>query len=64
MHKFLKYILRNVKRNKVRTFLTVFGVMIAVAIFCFLASLGNSMTASIDKVAEDTMLVVGEKDQY
>lgn len=64
MLKFVPYILRNVKRNKVRTVLTVFGVMVAIAIFCFLASIESSVNAAIDQAAENTVLVVNEKDQW
>jgi cell division protein FtsX len=56
--------MRNVKRNKVRTSLTLLGMMVAVAIFCFLASIESSMNQAIDSVAQNTLLVVNEKDQW
>lgn len=64
MIKFWPYILRNVTRNKVRTGLTLLGVMVAVGIFCFLASIESSMHGSIDRAAQNTLLVVNEKDQW
>jgi type II secretory pathway component PulJ len=62
--KFWPYIIRNVLRNKVRTGLTLLGVMIAVGIFCLLASIESSMFRSIDRVAQGSLLVVNEKDQW
>lgn len=64
MHKFFPYILRSVLRSKVRTVLTLAGVMVAVAIFCFLASIESSMNAEIDRVAQGSLLVLSEKDQW
>ncbi|MEW6741404.1 MAG: hypothetical protein AB1486_01490 [Planctomycetota bacterium] len=64
MHRFLPYMLRSVLRNKVRTTLTLFGVMVAVGIFCFLASIESSVTNAIDQVAQGTLLVLSEKDQW
>lgn len=64
MFKFWPYIIRNVFRNKVRTGLTLFGVMIAVGIFCLLASIESSMHRSIDRVAQGSLLIVNEKDQW
>ncbi len=43
MPKFLPYVLRSIVRNKVRTVLTLFGLMVAVGIFCFLVSIETSM---------------------
>jgi cell division protein FtsX len=64
MIKFWPYILRNVFRNKVRTVLTLLGVMVAVGIFCFLASIESSMHHAIDRVAQNSLLVLTEKDQW
>ena len=64
MLRFSPYIMRNVVRNKVRTSLTLLGMMVAVAIFCFLASIESSMNQAIDSVAQNTLLVVNEKDQW
>jgi len=64
MYKFLPYIFRNVIRSPVRTVLTVLGVMVAVAIFCFLASIESSMNEEIDRVAQGSLLVLSEKDQW
>ena len=64
MFRFWPYVLRNVARNKVRTSLTLLGMMVAVGIFCFLASIESSMNSAIDKVAQNTLLVVNEKDQW
>ena len=61
---FLRYIARNVLRNKTRTTLTVLGVTVAVAIFCFLASIESSMNRSIDQVSQSSLLVIAEKDQW
>lgn len=61
---FGNYVVRNVLRNKARTVLTVLGVTVAVAIFCFLASIESSMNRSIDRVAQSSLLVVAEKDQW
>ena len=64
MPRFLPYIMRNVVRNKVRTSLTLLGMMVAVTVFCFLASIESSMNQAIDSVAQNTLLVVNEKDQW
>jgi threonine/homoserine/homoserine lactone efflux protein len=64
MLKFLPYILRNTLRNRARTLLTIFGMMVAALVFCFLASIESSMNSAIDKVAQTTLLVLGEKDQW
>ena len=64
MPRFLPYILRSVLRNKVRTALTLLGMMVVVAVFCFLASIESSMNNTIDKVAQTTLLVLNEKDQW
>ena len=39
-------------------------LLVAVGIFCFLASIESSMNRTIDAVAQNTMLVVAEKDQW
>lgn len=62
--KFWPYIIRNVLRNKVRTLLTTLGVTVAVGIFCLLASIEASMHRTIDDVAQQSLLVVNEKDQW
>ena len=62
--KLMPYVLRSIARNKVRTVLTLFGLMVAVGIFCFLASIESSMHGSIDRVAQNTLLVLNEKDQW
>ena len=64
MLKFWPYILRSVMRNKVRTVLTMLGMMVVVSVFCFLASIESSMNNTIDKVAQTTLLVLNEKDQW
>jgi len=64
MPRFWPYILRNVLRNRVRTALTVLGMMVAVGIFCFLASIESSMHRAIDRVAQGSLLVLTEKDQW
>ena len=64
MTRFWPYILRNTLRNKVRTILTLVGMMVTVSVFCFLASIPSSVNAAIDRVAQTTLLVVGEKDQW
>jgi len=58
------YVLRSALRNRVRTVLTLLGTMVTVAVFCFLASIESSVDAAIDRVAQTTLLVVGEKDQW
>jgi cell division protein FtsX len=64
MHKFLPYIWKSIRRNKVRTALTVFGVMVAVAIFIFLGSFESSMNATIESAAQGTLLVMSQKDAW
>ncbi len=64
MTRFWPYILRNTLRNKVRTVLTLVGMMVTVSVFCFLASIPSSVNSAIDRVAQTTLLVVGEKDQW
>lgn len=64
MIKFLPYILRSVFRNKVRTALTLMGLMVAVGTYCFLASVESSMDDTIDRAAQAALLVLNEKDQW
>ena len=64
MLKLLPYILKNVKRNKARTILTVLGVMVAISIFSFLFSLERAMYDTIDRASQNTLLVMTEKDQW
>jgi len=64
MPKFLPYVLRSILRNKVRTVLTLFGLMVAVGIFCFLVSIETSMEQTIDRAAQSSLLVVTQKDQW
>ena len=64
MLKFLPYVLRNISRNRVRTTLTLMGILVAVAIFCLLGSLESSMQKTIDSAAQSSLLVIGEKDQW
>ena len=64
MPKLLPYVLRSIARNKVRTTLTLFGLMVAVGIFCFLVSIETSMVSTIDRAAESSLLVVTQKDQW
>ena len=64
MFRFLPYILRSARRNKVRSVLTLVGVMVAVGVFAVLASIESSMNVTIDTVAKQTLLIVTEKDQW
>ena len=64
MTKLLPYVLRSIARSKVRTVLTLFGLMVAVGIFCFLVSIESSMERTIDRAAESSVLVVTQKDQW
>ncbi len=64
MIKFVPYILRSVFRNKVRTVLTLMGLMVAVGIYCFLASIESSMNDTIDRAAQNSLLILNEKDQW
>ena len=62
--RFLPYILRSVLRNKVRSVLTLLGLMVAVGIYCLLASVESSMDKSIDEAAQSTLLIVNQKDRW
>ena len=64
MSRYLSYVLRNVLRNRIRTALSLMGMAIAVGIFCFLASIESSMKSAVDRVAQTTLLVMNEKDQW
>ena len=64
MLRLLPYVMRSAARNRVRSILTLLGVSVAVAIFCFLASIRSSMQATIDRVAQSTLLILAEKDQW
>ena len=64
MFRFLPYVLRSALRNKVRTTLTLLGVLVAVGVFSLLASLEGSMNRTVDRAAQNTLLVVGQKDQW
>ena len=43
---------------------TLFGVMVAVGVFCLLASIETSMNRTIDRTAQSSLLVVTQKDQW
>ena len=64
MTRFLPYVMRSILRNKVRTTLTLFGLMVAVGIYCFLTSIETSMETTIDRAAQSSLLVVTQKDQW
>ena len=64
MLRFWPYILRSALRSKVRTTLTLLGVMVAIGIFSLLASIESSMNESIDSAAQKSLLIVNEKDQW
>ena len=64
MFKLWPYIFRSTLRNKVRATLTLLGMAVAVAVFCCLASIESSMHKAIDGVAQNTLMVVNEKDQW
>ena len=64
MLRFLPYVLRNILRNRVRTVLTLFGLLIAVGIYSLLASVESSMDNTIDAAAQSSLLVVNEKDKW
>ena len=64
MSRFLPYVMRSILRNKVRTTLTIFGLMVAVGIFCFLTSIETSMNSTIQRAAQSSLLVVTQKDQW
>jgi cell division protein FtsX len=64
MYKFLPYILKNIRRNKVRTTLTVVGVMVAVSIFVFLGSFESSINATVESASQQTLLVMSQKDAW
>ena len=64
MPRFLPYILRSVLRNKVRTVLTLLGMMVAVGVFCFLASIESSMNNDDRPGGPDLPAGRHEKDQW
>ncbi len=64
MIKFLPYVVRSVLRNKVRTALTLFGLLVAVGIYCVLAAVESSMNDTIDASAQSSLLVLNERDQW
>ena len=64
MSRLLAYIVKNALRNKVRTGLTLLGLMVAIGIFAFLASVESTMANTIDQVSQSTLLVMAQKDQW
>ena len=64
MLELLPYILKSARRSKVRTTLTLLGVMVAIGIFALLASIESSMNVTIDSVAQQSLLILNEKDQW
>lgn len=64
MIRFLPYVFRSIVRNKVRTALTLFGLIVAVGVFCFLVSIETSMERTVERAAESSLLVVSQKDQW
>ena len=63
MIKFLPYMLRSVRRNRLRTVLTLSGVGLAVFIMSGLAAILESRQIAV-RQSSQTVLVVSEKDQW
>lgn len=61
--KFLPYLLRSVRRNRLRTVLTLAGVGLAVFLMSGLAAILESRQIAV-RQASQTLLVVSEKDQW
>ena len=64
MPRFLPYVIRNILRSRVRTVLTLLGLLVAVGIYGLLASVESSMDRTIDGAAQNSLLVVNEKDKW
>ena len=64
MFRLIPYIWKSARRSKVRTTLTMLGVMVAIGIYALLASLESSMDVTIDSVAQQSLLILNEKDQW
>ena len=63
MFKFWRYVTRNVRRNPVRSALTIFGVGVAVFIITYIAVIFDSRNQVVAGAAS-TLLVVQEEDVY
>jgi len=63
MFKFSSYIFKNMRRNLVRTALTILGVGLAAFIVIYLVAVFDSRDRVVEQSA-DTLLVMGEKDVY
>ena len=63
MIRFIPYILRSARRNRVRSGLTVLGVAVAVFLMTGLGALLESRAKAVEG-SSATTLVVSEKDTY
>ena len=56
--------MRNIRRNYVRSSLTVTGVAISIFMFCAILNLNDSVHSVIDKSSGAKTLVVFQKNRY
>jgi hypothetical protein len=64
MPRLLPYLLKNLARNRTRSLLTLFGLVIGVGIFSFLIAAEFSIHDQIDRMSQETILITQQKDQW
>ena len=62
MFKFLPYILKNMMRNKVRTFLTIGIVAISAFIFTYFMAFSDSWNSLLNQAGKNALLIIGQKN--
>lgn len=60
----LPYVLRQVVRHRVRSFLTIAGIGVAMFLYTAVQAMNNGVTDATTATANDTTLVVYRKDRY
>ena len=64
MLKFIRYVLRNMRRNQLRSGLTMIGVTVSIFLFCVILSLNHGIQTMLAKSGNAQTLVVFQKNRY
>ena len=62
--KFIKYVLRNIMRSKMRSGLTIAGVAISIFMFCGILTISSSVKDMVKNSSSNQTLVVFQKNRY
>jgi len=62
--KLFQYALRNLWRNKLRSLITILGVLISIFVFCSVLTISDGVQTVIKNSSDDQVLVIFQKDRY